>query len=137
MILLFIVLALIAGWSGFWKFAAGKAQETIEGWRARESKSGRIYNCASQSVGGFPFRIEVNCDDASALFRSNQPPLELKIQQPGGDGTGLSAGAADQRIPRPAQHWRAGKAPDIIVDWKLAQSSVRGTPAAPIARRLC
>ena len=77
-ILLFIVFALVAGWTGFWKFAASKAQETIEGWRAREAKAGRLYNCGSQTVGGFPFRVEVNCDDASAQFRSNQPPLELK-----------------------------------------------------------
>ena len=62
-ILLFIVLALVAGWTGFWKFAAGKAQETIDGWRAREAKAGRIYNCGSQTVGGYPFRIEVNCDE--------------------------------------------------------------------------
>ncbi len=48
-ILLFIVFALVAGWTGFWKIAAGKAQETIDGWRARESKAGRIYNCASQT----------------------------------------------------------------------------------------
>ena len=29
-ILLFVVFALIAGWIGFWKFAAGKAQDMIE-----------------------------------------------------------------------------------------------------------
>src|SRR5215831_17150002 len=73
-----VLFALIAGWSGFWKFAAGKAETTIEGWRAREVSAGRVYSCASQTVGGFPFRIEVNCDQASALFRSSQPPLELK-----------------------------------------------------------
>src|SRR5262249_59698417 len=77
-ILLFIVFALVAGWTGFWKFAASKAQETIEGWRSREAKAGRIYNCGSQTIGGFPFRIEGNCDDASALFRSSQSSLELK-----------------------------------------------------------
>src|SRR5690348_4467785 len=77
-ILLFVVFALIGGWTGFWKFAAGKAHETIDGWRAREARAGRIYNCGSEAVGGFPFRIEVNCENASALFRSNQPPVELK-----------------------------------------------------------
>lgn len=130
-ILLFIVFALVAGWTGFWKFSAGRAQETIDGWRAREAKAGRIYNCASQTVGGFPFRIEVNCEDASALFRSNQPPLELKtgslvvvaqVYQP---GLLVSEFHGPLRIGEPE------KSPDIIADWKLAQSSVRGTPAAP------
>src|SRR6266576_2386502 len=76
-ILLFVVFALVAGWTGFWKFAAGKAETAIEGWRAREAQAGRIYTCGSQNSGGFPFRIEVNCDQASALLRSNQPPIEL------------------------------------------------------------
>ena len=77
-ILLFLVLALIAGWSAFWKFAAGKAETAMEGWRAREAKAGRVYACGSQTVGGYPFRIEVNCDRASALFQSNQPPVEVR-----------------------------------------------------------
>src|SRR5262249_5583951 len=54
-ILLFIVFALIAGWTAFWKFAAGRTETAIDGWRAREAKSGRIYTCGSQNVGGFPF----------------------------------------------------------------------------------
>ena len=61
-----------------WYYAAGKAEAAIDGWRAREAKAGRIYTCGSQTIGGYPFRIEVNCDKASALFRSNQPPVEIK-----------------------------------------------------------
>jgi hypothetical protein len=135
-ILLFIVFALIAGWTGFWKIAAGKAQETIDGWRARESKAGRIYNCASQSVGGFPFRIEVNCDDASALFRSNQPPLELKTSSLVVLAQVYQPGLLISEFHGPLSIGEPGKAPDFIVDWKLAQSSVRGTPAAPIRASL-
>lgn len=130
-ILLFVVFALIAGWAGFWKFAAGKAETAIEGWRAREAKSGRIYNCGSQNLGGFPFRIEVACDQASALFRSNQPPLELKT-------TGLmmvaqvyQPGLLISEFRGPLTVGEPGKPPGIVADWKLAQSSVRGTPTAP------
>lgn len=130
-ILLFIVLALIAGWSGFWKFAAGKAQETIDGWRAREAKAGRIYNCGSQTVGGFPFRIEVNCDDASALFRSNQPPVELKTGSLVVVAQVYQPGLLIAEFRGPLTLGDPGKSPDFAVDWKLAQSSVRGTPQAP------
>ncbi|HXZ22528.1 MAG TPA: DUF2125 domain-containing protein [Pseudolabrys sp.] len=130
-ILLFVVLALIAGWSAFWKFAAGKAEVAIDGWRAREVKAGRIYNCGSQTVGGYPFRIEVNCDRASALFRSNQPPVEIKT-----DGLLVAAqvyqpGLLISEFHGPLTAGEPGKSPDIVADWKLAQSSVRGTPTAP------
>ena len=41
-ILLFIVFALIAGWTAFWKLAAGKAETAIEGWRARDLTAPRL-----------------------------------------------------------------------------------------------
>ena len=130
-ILLFIVLALVAGWTGFWKFACGKALETIEDWRAREAKAGRIYNCGSQTVGGYPFRIEVNCERASALFRSNQPPVELKASSLVVLAQVYQPGLLISEYHGPLTIGEPGKLPDIVADWKLAQSSVRGTPAAP------
>ncbi len=129
-ILLFIVLALIAGWTVFWKFAAGKAQEAIEGWRQREAKSGRIYTCGSQDVGGYPFRIEVNCNGASALIRSNQP-VELKADNLMVVAQVYQPGLLISEIHGPLTIGESGKSPDIIANWTLAQSSVRGTPAAP------
>jgi hypothetical protein len=128
-LVLFVVLAV--GWSWLWHYAAGKAEATVEGWRAREAKSGRLYTCGSQTVGGYPFRIEINCDKAAALFRSNQPPVEVKTS-----GILVAAQVYQPTLLISEFHGPLtiadpGKAPNIIVNWKLAQSSVRGTPAAP------
>jgi len=129
--LLILIAALFGGWSWLWHYAAGKAEATIDGWRAREAKSGRIYDCGSQAIGGYPFRIEVNCDRASALFRSNQPPVEIKT-------TGILIAAQIYQptlligeFHGPLTIADPGQAPSIVANWKLAQSSVRGTPAAP------
>ena len=82
-------------------------------------------------IGGYPFRIEVNCDRASALFRSNQPPVEIKA-------SGILVAAQIYQptlliseFHGPLTIADPGQAPNIVVNWKLAQSSVRGTPAAP------
>lgn len=130
-ILLFTIFALVAGWTGFWKFAAGKAQQTIEGWRAREAKAGRLYACASETIGGFPFRIEVNCNQASALFRSNRPPIELKADNLVVVAQVYQPGLIISEYHGPLTIGEPGKSPDIVANWKLAQSSIRGTPAAP------
>jgi hypothetical protein len=128
-LVLFFVLA--AGWSGFWYYAAGKAEVTIDGWRAREAKAGRVYSCGSQTIGGYPFRIEVNCSKAAALLRSNKPPVEIKA------GGMLIAAQIYQpnllitEFHGPLTIAEPGKSPFIVVNWKLAQSSVRGTPAEP------
>ena len=128
---LILFLALVGGWSYLWYYATGKAEVAIDGWRAREVKAGRIYTCGSQSIGGYPFRIEVTCDKAAAVFRSNQPPVEIK--------TSSILVAAQLYQPTllisdfygPLTIADLGHAPNIIVNWKLAQSSVRGTPSAP------
>lgn len=128
---LILFLALVGGWSYLWYYATGKAEVAIDGWRAREAKAGRIYTCGSQSIGGYPFRIEVTCDQAAAVFRSNQPPVEIK--------TSSILVAAQLYQPTllisdfygPLTIADLGHAPNIIVNWKLAQSSVRGTPSAP------
>lgn len=128
---LILFLALVGGWSYLWYYATGKAEVAIDGWRAREAKAGRIYTCGSQSIGGYPFRIEVTCDKAAAVFRSNQPPVEIK--------TSSILVAAQLYQPTllisdfygPLTIADLGHAPNIIVNWKLAQSSLRGTPSAP------
>ena len=130
-ILVLVVLAIIAGWTGFWKFAADKAQQTIEGWRAREAKSGRIYDCGSQTVGGFPFRIEVTCDQASAVIHSNEPPMELKAASLLVVAQVYQPGLIISEFHGPLTVGETGKPPEFFASWKLAQSSVRGTPAAP------
>jgi hypothetical protein len=128
-----LLAALGAGWSWAWHFSAGKAEAAVEGWRAREAKAGRIYACGSQSTSGYPFRIEVSCDAASAVFRSNQPPVEIKA-----GGLQIAAQVYEPTrlisdIKGPVTIAKLGQAPIVVADWKLGRWSVSGTPKAPEA----
>jgi hypothetical protein len=130
-VLLALAAAVFGGWSWFWSYAAGKAEVTVEGWRAREAKAGRVYSCGSQSIGGYPFRFELNCAQATALFGGSQPPLEIKSQ-----GVLIAAQVYQPTLLISEFHGpltiaNPGRPPDFVVNWKLAQSSLRGTPAAP------
>ena len=129
--LVLVMLALIGGWSWFWSFAAGRAQTVIDGWRAREAQSGWIYDCGKQSLGGYPFRIEVDCDRASAVFRNGAAPLEVKL-----DRILVAAQVYDPTLligefTGPLTVADPGQPPKFTASWKLAQSSLRGTPRAP------
>jgi hypothetical protein len=130
-VLLVALVALIGGWAWFWKYAAGEAEEAIAGWRAREAKAGRIYTCGSQNVGGFPFRIEVNCDTAAAEFRSNEPPVEIKAGGVMVVAQVYQPNLLISEFQGPLTIADLGHAPKIVANWKLGQSSVRGTPRAP------
>src|SRR5215470_16563738 len=65
-----LLLIAALAWSGFWFYAASQVDVQADAWRAREAKAGRIYDCAKRSVSGFPFRLEVTCEDASVSLVS-------------------------------------------------------------------
>ena len=125
------VAVLIGGWSAFWFYAAGVAQKDIAGWRAREAKAGRVYGCGEQTLRGFPFRVEVDCTPAAATVTSGGTAFTfslaralavLQIYQPD-----LVIG----EFHGPLSFGEKGKPASVIANWKQAEASVAGTPAAP------
>src|SRR5450759_2857693 len=78
------VLLLIAAvaWSAFWFYAASQVDVSADAWRAREAKSGRVYDCARRSVAGFPFRLEVRCDGVSVSLKSQTAGQVAATQAP-------------------------------------------------------
>ncbi len=125
------LVALAVIWTGFWFYAAGAAENAIAGWRAREAKSGRSYECATQSIGGFPFRIEVRCTEPSAELRGKGAQVLLK----GADLVMLAQVYQPTLLigefKSPMTVAEPGQAPAYVVNWTLGQSSMRGTPRAP------
>ena len=82
---LFVVIALL--WTGAWFYASATAHTTIDAWRAHEASIGRFYNCGAQDIGGYPFRIEVDCGNPNAEWRSDRPPLAVGGKVVGGAPT--------------------------------------------------
>jgi len=65
-----IVVVLAVGWVWLWYYAASVADRTLSGWVEREAAAGRIYSCGSQSIGGFPFRIQARCATVAAEIKN-------------------------------------------------------------------
>ncbi len=133
------VLLLIAAiaWSAFWFSAASQVDVSADAWRAREAKSGRVYDCARRSVAGFPFRLEVRCDGASVALVSQtagqasaQTPITAKLGQ-----ILVVAQIYDPKLliaefTSPATV-SDRNAQNFVVNWRLGHSSVVGLPAVP------
>ena len=124
-----LVAALFGAWSLFWYYAAGQAHTVLEGWRAREAKSGRTYACGSETIGGYPFRMEFACDQASAVFAT--PPLELRLSRILVAAQVYQPTLLISDFIGPLSIADAGKPPTLAANWSLGQASVRGTPASP------
>jgi len=131
LVLLIVLIAFGGLWAGAWYYGAGVADRTIAGWKAREAKAGRVYTCASQTITGFPFSIDIHCADPGADFRSNQTPVALKakdmlitahIWQP----TVLTTDfVGPLTIAEPNQETQ------ITATWQWAQTQVHGLPTSP------
>ena len=110
---LFIMPALLvvaaAAWSAFWFYAASEVGVRADAWRAQEAKSGRVYDCGKRSVAGFPFRLEVRCDDASVALVSQTADAAGAVHRaarrnPGG-GADLRSETRDRRIQGAGHVW--------------------------------
>ena len=120
--------------AAFWYFAAAKAETTLTEWREREAKAGRIYSCATQSIGGYPFRIEVRCIDPTTELRGSQPPVPLKAKDLLAAVQVYDPTLVISEFTGPMTIAAPGQPPSFVANWTLAQSSVRGTPAFAAAR---
>ena len=128
-LLLAVVVAVAAGWTGLWSYAAKRADAELAAWRNREAAAGRAVGCGTQRIAGFPFRIEIACTDPTLNLQANQLTFRLKdllaavrIYQPTlliGEFTG------------PLTVANEGRPPDIVADWTRAQTSVHGLSSEP------
>jgi hypothetical protein len=130
------VLLLIAAiaWSGFWFFAASQVDVQADAWRAREAKSGRIYDCAKRSVAGFPFRLEISCDGASVTLVSQMAQSASQFTAKLGEILVVAQVYDPKRViaefTAPAAiSDQAGQS--FAADWKLGRASVLGLPGVP------
>jgi hypothetical protein len=130
------ILLLIAAiaWTAFWFFAASQVDVQADAWRAHEAKSGRIYDCAKRSVGGFPFRLEIACDSPSVTLTSQtaQATNQLKAK--------LDQILVVAQVYDPQHVIAEFSGPAAITDqggqsfaasWKLGRASVFGLPDIP------
>jgi len=76
-----IVVALGVAWTALWFYAAGEAEKRLNDWQEQQAQGGRVFTCASRSVGGYPFRIEVTCAGVAAELKDAQPPIAIKLKQ--------------------------------------------------------
>jgi hypothetical protein len=130
-----LVLVAAVAWSAFWFYAASQVDAAADQWRAREAKSGRVYECAKRSLGGFPFRFEARCDGASVALLSqtagaSQAPITAKLgeilvlAQVYDPKLLIAEFTAPATISGPDQL-------SLTVNWSKARSSIVGLPAVP------
>jgi hypothetical protein len=124
-----IVIALALVWVWLWYYAASVADRTLAGWVEREAAAGRAYSCGSQTIGGFPLRIQARCTDAAAEI--TKPPVAVTAR-----GVTFAAEVWNPTrlvgdVVGPLALAQSGQPPSLVADWAHAQLIVRGVPPDP------
>ncbi|MCC6775757.1 MAG: DUF2125 domain-containing protein [Hyphomicrobiales bacterium] len=123
-----LVAVLAIAWTGVWFYAAGRAETELAAWRQRESQAGRRQACATQSIDGYPFRIEMRCGGAS-FGLNGQPSLDLRLPQVLAAVQVYDPRLLVSELTSPLEMSEPGRPPSQVVSWRLAQASLRGLPA--------
>jgi len=126
-----VVIALAAVWCGLWYYAAGVADRAMTGWMARETAAGRAYTCGSQTISGFPFRIEADCATAGATINSTQPPFAVSAKDVSVAAQVYHPTTLVGEISGPLAVAEPGQPPRFVANWTRARGSVSGLPPEP------
>ncbi|MBN8919677.1 MAG: DUF2125 domain-containing protein [Rhizobiales bacterium] len=124
---LVFLLLLAAAWSVLWFYAARRAETTVADWLEREAQSGRTHACASRSVGGYPFRIEMHCAEPLAQIHGVGQPMTLRAASLLAVAQIYDPTLVIAELTGPLRIEQEGAAP-LSVNWKLLQASLRGFP---------
>jgi hypothetical protein len=128
-----VVVLLAAGWCALWYYAAGVADRTMSGWVQREAAAGRVYACGSQTIGGFPFRIEADCTPAAATINSTTPPFAVNSKHVTFAAHVYRPTLLVGDITSPLTVAAPGQPPSFVANWSRAELTVQGLPPVPDA----
>src|SRR3984957_13963374 len=126
-----VVIVLAAVWCGLWYYAAGIADRAMTGWIAREATAGRVYSCGSQTISGFPFRIEADCNTVGAAISSTQPPFAVSAKDVSVAAQVYRPTTLVGEISSPVTVAEPGQPPRFVANWSRARGSVSGLPPQP------
>ena len=123
-----LVLVLAVAWTGLWFYAAARAEAEIAAWRELEHQAGRFQDCASQSIGGYPFRIEVRCG-AATFELAGAPTLRLTLPLLVVVAQVYDPTLVISEFKGPLNISEPDRPPRYIANWTLGHASARGLPS--------
>ena len=130
-----LLLVAAASWSAFWFYAASEVGVRADAWAAQEAQAGRVYACGKRSVAGYPFRLEVRCEDASVALVTQtagaQAPFTARLGEILVVAQIYQPNLLIAEFKAPATIADRGQPPSMKVNWSMGRSSVVGLPDVP------
>jgi hypothetical protein len=115
-----------AGWSVAWFYSARAAQSAVATWREAEARSGLTYQCDSQSTGGFPFRVVMQCTGPTVNVAWDQSTIIVDAKQIRAVASVLHPNILGVEITGPIWVWEHNE-PVFLANWTQARVTIDNT----------
>ena len=124
-----------AGLSVFWLWASWRVGNEIDAWLAAEAAHGRVWTCPDRIVGGYPFRIEVICENPTFAGRAEGRDVTGGLKQVHAAAQVYSPNhvIVEAAGPLAVQDSAGGR---VDLDWTIAQASIRMIVDRPPIERI-
>ena len=81
LVLVALVVAILGGWTAFWFWSANKAETLLDQTITHQLSQGREIACEKRTRGGFPFRLEFDCEKPAILLDRGRAPRHLSMDR--------------------------------------------------------
>jgi hypothetical protein len=124
-----ITLAFVgSGWTAAWFYAAHTAQATIDGWIKSEAQAGRIYECDSRDVGGFPLRVQFDCLVPKATLLAGESKLVVTAEKLIATAQVFRPKSVASEVVGPLSITIPDRRVKLSANWASTQTRVSGDP---------
>lgn len=114
------------GWSATWFYAARSAETAVVAWATSEAGAGRVYECGSTSIGGFPFRLELSCTDPKVTITDDRSRTVVAAKDLRAVASVLQPGNLDAELTGPLSISDPGRSAEFLGNWARARMSTHG-----------
>ncbi len=80
-VLVVLIVAILGGWSAFWFWSANKAESLLDETLTLQASQGREISCGNRTRGGFPFRLEFDCEKPTILLDRGRSPRHVTLER--------------------------------------------------------
>ncbi|CAH1659846.1 MAG: DUF2125 domain-containing protein [Chelatococcus sp.] len=119
-----LLFAIAAGWSVFWFIARNTVNTAVNTWLTREAAQGRDWSCPDRTIGGFPFRFELTCNNLTFAGKTPEGPVNGSMPRLAAVAQIYKPQHVIFEATGPLKVAKADGTIDLTFDWKLLDASV-------------
>jgi hypothetical protein len=113
-------------WSAVWFHALSTLETVMAAWSDSAAQAGNTLTCASRTIGGFPFRVNVSCADPHATLLADRSTFTIKAKEFRAGAGLFRTNVVTAEVTGPVSIIGGVQPASYVANWSRARTDVRG-----------